>query len=216
MSDATKRHLLEYFVFGVPAYRLRFRAPVSLRTIERFFLAIRKVLWLQQQREELEPIGGVIECDESCFGGYHPGKRGWGAAGKIIVLGILKRNGIVRAFPLPAREKREVLRLLIEQTSPGSLYYTDDWKAYASLAVHGDHVVVNKEKGRPKGRDHINGIEGFWSYAKHWLYQYRGVSEKFFVVYLAELCFRFNHRDEDLYPLILKMLQSFHAEDLTS
>jgi len=33
---------------------------------------------------------------------------------------------------------------------------------------------VLKEKGVPKGRNHINGIEGFWSFAKHWLYQYRG------------------------------------------
>jgi len=32
------------------------------------------------------------------------------------------------------------------------------------------HIVLPKEAGRPKGRAHINGIEGFWSYAKHWLY----------------------------------------------
>jgi len=35
------------------------------------------------------------------------------------------------------------------------------------LDIRGDHVVIRKEKGRLKGRDHINGIEGFWSYAKH-------------------------------------------------
>jgi len=55
-------------------------------------------------------------------------------------------------------------------TTPGSLYYADDWQAYASLRVQGDHIVVRKEKGRPRGRDHINGIEGFWSHAKNWLY----------------------------------------------
>jgi transposase len=37
-----------------------------------------------------------------------------------------------------------------------------------------------KSKGRPKGRDHTNGIEGFWSYAKNWLYPYRGVPHKYF------------------------------------
>jgi len=58
-------------------------------------------------------------------------------------------------------------------TKAGSLYYTDDWFAYAFLPVRGNHVVVLKEKGVPKGRDHIKGIEGFWSFAKHWLYQYR-------------------------------------------
>jgi len=44
---------------------------------------------------------------------------------------------------------------------------------YASLSIRGDHVVISKEKGKPNGKNHINSIEGFWSYAKHWLYQYR-------------------------------------------
>lgn len=214
ISESAKRKLLEYFVLGVPAYRLRFRAPASVRTIERFYRSIRKTLWVHQQVDS-EPLNGTIECDETCFGGYRPGKRGWGAAGKIIVFGLLKRNGVVRAFPIPARDKAHVLSLLAENTRPGSLYFTDEWRAYASLSVRGEHVVVRKERGKPKGRDHINGIEGFWSYAKHWLYQYRGIAKKFFPIYLAELCFRFNHRDEDLYPLILKLLQSTHVEEIS-
>ncbi|HOD35249.1 MAG TPA: hypothetical protein PLR20_06470 [Syntrophales bacterium] len=51
--------------------------------------------------------------------------------------------------------------------------------------------MARKEAGRPKGRSYINGIEGFWSYAKHWLYPYRGVPRKFFHIYLGEISFRF-------------------------
>ena len=68
--------------------------------------------------------------------------------------------------------------------------------------------LVSKEKGKPVGRDHINGIEGFWSYAKNWLYPFRGVPRKHFHLYLGEICFRFNHRDEDLYPLLYKLLRT--------
>jgi ISXO2-like transposase domain len=66
------------------------------------------------------------------------------------------------------------------------------------------------------GRDHLNGIEGFWSYAKHWLYMYRGVPKKFFHLYLGELSFRFNHRDEDLYPLILKLLRQITLTQIST
>jgi len=45
--------------------------------------------------------------------------------------------------------------------------------------VRGEQVIVSKDKGRPRGRGHINGIEGFRSYAKHWLYTYRGVPKSF-------------------------------------
>lgn len=214
IPERVKIQLLDYFVLGVPAYRLRFRMPLALSTIEHFFRIIRRTLWVHEQSKE-KWEHGAFECDESSFGGYRPGKRGWGAEGKIIVFGILKRNGEVRATPITTRQKETVLSLIAQHSSPGSLYYTDDWRAYASLAVRGRHVVVRKERGRPKGRDHINGIEGFWSYAKHWFYHYRGVPEKFFPDYLSEISFRFNHRDKDLYPLILKMLQTTHVDLLT-
>ncbi|MGA3705199.1 hypothetical protein ACI2TH_17900, partial [Ralstonia nicotianae] len=45
-------------------------------------------------------------------------------------------------------------------------------------------------------------------YAKNWLYPYRGVPRKFFHLYLAETCYRFNHRDEDLKPLLRKLPQA--------
>jgi transposase len=150
---------------------------------------------------------GAAECDETTFGGHRKGKRGWGTTGKIIALGILQLNGMVRVFPVQGRKGIEVIRLVKEHTKPGSLYYTNDWQAYGSRAVRGDHIVVRKEAGRPKGRAHINGIEGFWSYAKHWLYPYRGVPRKTFHLFLGEISFRFNHRNTDIFPLIYKLLR---------
>lgn len=212
LPNKAKLKLLEYFVLGVPAYRLRFRGPCSLETIKLFNRKIRKVLAIYEHCQEA--FSGEIECDESSFGGSRKGKRGWGARGKIIVLGILKRNGKVRVFPIQGRGADKIVPLVRKATKPGSLYYTDDWHAYGSLAVRGDHVVVKKEKGRPKGRDHINGIEGFWSYAKNWLYQYRGVPKKFFHFFLAEISFRFNHREQDLFPLILDILKNTNINEI--
>lgn len=191
---------------------MRFRGSASPPTIKRFFHLIRAVLAIHEQCRE--PLNGEIECDESSFGGKRKGKRGWGAKGKIIVLGILQRNGLVRVFPVKGRSTRRILPLVRNTTKPGSLYYTDDWHAYGSLSVRGNHVVITKEKGVPKGRDHLNGIEGFWSYAKHWLYQYRGVPKKFFHLYLGEISFRFNHRDQDPFPLIIELLKNASLEEI--
>ena len=43
--------------------------------------------------EDMSPVQGEIEVDESYFGGKRKGKRGRGAAGKIPVFGLLKRGG---------------------------------------------------------------------------------------------------------------------------
>jgi len=140
------------------------------------------------------------------FGGRRPGKRGWGATGKNIVFGIYQRNGKVLTFPISSRAKDSMVPLITRYTKAGSLYYTDDWFAYTFLPIRGNHVVVTKEKGLPKGRDHLNSIEGFWSYAKHWLYPYRGVPRQYFHLYLKEIEWRFNHRKENLVILLRKLL----------
>ena len=53
-------------------------------------------------------------------------------------------------------------------------------------------------------KNHINGIEGFWSFAKHILYNYRGFSKYHFPIYLKEIEFRFNHRRQNLFKLFLQ------------
>ena len=202
------KKLVRYFVLGVPAYRLRFEVSLSQATIQRIYRRIRQAIYaaaLEEMRRE--PLAGVVEADEALFGGARHGKRGWGAAGKVMVFGIYQRNGKVFTFPVASRGRTTLLPLLSHHTRVGSLYYTDDWCAYASLSVTGQHVVVTKDKGVPKGRDHLNGIEGFWSYAKHWLYQYRGVPRAYFHLYLKEVEFRFNHRDENLVPLVMRLLR---------
>ena len=79
-------------------------------------------------------------------------------------------------------------------------------RGWGAAGKRGNKVVITKDKSKPKGRDHINGIEGFWSYAKNWLYHYRGVPQKYFHFYLKEIEWRFNHRNENLVKLLRKLL----------
>ena len=62
----------------------------------------------------------------------------------------------------------------------------------------------------PSNRDsksHINGIESFWSYAKIRFVKFRGVNKKNFNLHLKECEFRFNHRGEDLYKILLEIFR---------
>ena len=98
---------------------------------------------------------------------------------------------------------------MIEQhTKKGSLHYTDDNTAYAALNLIGKHQIVahGREEYVREDTTHINGIEGFWSYAKTWLYHYRGVPKQYLQFYLKEIEFRFNNRDRDLFPVVSKMM----------
>lgn len=119
LSSSTKHRLLELFVLGVPSYRQRFRSQASAAARERFNRLLRACC---AQVEHLqEPFEGAIECDETTFGGARKGKRGGGAAGKVIVFGLVKRNGRVKAMPIPAHDRLSVMCEIEAHTREGAL-----------------------------------------------------------------------------------------------
>ena len=60
-----------------------------------FYKKTRQVIEYHLLQEADEIFSGLIELDESYFGGVRKGKSGRGAAGKVAVFGILKRQGKV-------------------------------------------------------------------------------------------------------------------------
>ena len=198
-------HLLYVFVLGVPAYRMRFYVGVNLDTIERTYMVFREAIFANRETDLV--LSGKLEMDEAMFGGHRAGKRGWGAENKAVVFGIYARNGRVMTFIVKDRKRATLMKLIEKHTKKGSLYYTDEYTAYTVLETRGEHKVVSHSQDEYVRDDsHINGIEGFWSYAKAWIYHYRGVPKQYFHLYLKEIEFRFNHRKENLFEIIAQLL----------
>lgn len=99
-----------------------------------------------------------------------------------------------------------LMDIIKKKTRKGSVYYTDSFKSYNSLKRFGKHHKLNHSKALAyRNGNHINGIEGFWSFTKHKLYNYRGVSKQNFVLYLKEMEWRFNHRKENTLKEIIRL-----------
>ena len=132
------------------------------------------------------------------MGGKRKEQRGRATAGKRVVFGLLEREGRVYTKVVESVSAEELLQHIQAHTRKNSVYFTDAFRGYQSLKRYGHHHTVNHAKTLVSRRtkNHINGIEGFGSYAKHILYQYRGVSKYHFPMYLKEIECRFNHRQE--------------------
>ena len=73
------------------------------------------------------------------------------------------------------------------------------------IEVDESYFSARRVRGkRERGAVHINGIEGFWGFAKSRLAQFRGMNKKTFYLHLKECEFRFNHRHHEIYQLLLK------------
>jgi len=187
-----------------PAYRLASDLGLDYQTITRVYQRMREALYHVAELEGGK-LKGEIELDESYFGGRRKGKRGRGAAGKSIVFGLLERDGRVYTKVVEGVSADDLMAVIRKKTRKGSVYYSDTFTSYNSLKRLGKHLTVNHSKSMvdKKTKNHINGIEGFWSYAKHILYNYRGVSKYHFPMYLKEVEYRFNHRKDNLFKLFL-------------
>ena len=61
--------------------------------------------------------------------------------------------------------------------------------------MYGFRERIDRSRRFANGKVYINGIEGFWSYAKERLLKYHGLSTQLFPLYLKKLEFRYNTRD---------------------
>jgi len=103
-----------------------------------------------------------------------------------------------------------VLGLAITKVRRGSIVYTDRYRIYDALMFCGyRHLKVDHGKQFSRGRVYINGLEGFWSWAKERVIKHHGISAHRFPLYLKELEFRYNHRDQDIFTIIAQYLCDF-------
>lgn len=181
---------------------------ISYKAVKRIYDNLRLRIIGECEREAGK-LSGEIELDEAYFGGRRKGQRGRGAGGKSVVFGLLERDGRVYTKVVDAVSKEVLMAVIQRRSRKGSVYYTDQFRSYNSLKRYGKHYTIKHTKVfARKGRKrlvHINGTEGFWSFAKHGLYNYRGVSKSNFPLYLKEMEYRYNHRKDNLLNLLIQL-----------
>jgi transposase len=135
---------------------------LDYRVVHKKFMEFRKLI-SKYCDNQVKELNGELELDESYFGGKRKGNRGRGAFNKAIVFGILERKGKIYTKIVPNVQKDTLMDAIKNKTKKDSVFYTDTWKSYNSLHQFGKH---NKDEFA-KDKNHINGIEEFWSYAKN-------------------------------------------------
>jgi transposase-like protein len=67
--------------------------------------------------------------------------------------------------------------------------------------------VFHSKNEFARGKNHVNGIESFWSFCKRRLSKFNGLTDEKFILHLKESEFRFNNRKNNLYSVLLKFLK---------
>ncbi len=173
-----------------------------------------------------ERLRGEIEVDETFVGGkavnMHASKRkarikGRGGATKqAVVLGMLQRQGKVRATVIERTDHETLQNEVREYVVKGSNVYTDEWRSYKGLIDEYNHQVINHSVEYVRGNAHTNSIENFWSLLKRTLKgTYVSVDPAHLQSYVSEQTFRYNERHGTDLDRFLKLLGNAFGKRLT-
>jgi transposase len=210
ISERKFRELIKYYALDVDAGRIALLCKLNRNTVNRYLMLIR--IRIAELCEKESWLKGEIEVDESYFGARRVrGKRGRGAGRKTPVFGILQRGGKVYTEIVPDCSRARLQAVIRGKVSINSVIHSDGWGGYDGLVDLGyrKHFRVQHGEGEfAKGKNHINGIESFWSFAKARLLKFHGVPIETFYLHLKECEFRFNYRQEGLYAILLELIRN--------
>jgi hypothetical protein len=206
---------------GVSSYEIHRDLGVTQKTA--WFLLHRIRLAMM---ENCGQLSGTVEMDETFIGGkvknMHkskkpkgPGISGRPVAGtaKAIVVGMLERNGRVKAEVVGERTHQVLHELASRSIAQGSTLISDEWGGYKGVDLQ--HEVINHAESYVRGLVHTNGIENFWSLLKRGLGgTYISVEPFHLFRYIDEQAFRYNNRatpdnplnDADRFSLVVSQI----------
>jgi len=196
--------ILYYFYLEVSARKTANELNLDYSVVHKKFMQFRKLI-ADYCNKEARKLNGEIELDESYFGGKRKGQRGRGANNKTIVFGILERKGKVYTVIVQNVTAKTLMNEIKSKTRKGSVFYTDGFRSYNSLHQYGKHNIIDHDKELVNAHNHINGIEGFWSFAKERFHKYHGISKTNYPLYIKEMEFRFDNRNENVYNLLISI-----------
>jgi transposase-like protein len=206
LSEHAKEALLEAFVRGMPAAQCmaEYACPDSR---ERFYRLLRACC-ARHERPSREGWS-VADC-QPLPSRARSAMRGWSTSRRVMIVGIVERAGVMQ-IAAPPGGISNILPRLRERIAVGGVLQLDSAQAGACLQVQGDYVIVPK---LARAGLVVNSAEAFWHHTRLHLQAFRKIPVKFFTLYLAEACLRFNQRGRDLQVLLREVMHTTAIGDL--
>jgi hypothetical protein len=196
ISENKFRKIIRYFALDLDAQKIAALTGLNRNTVNRYLIRIRERIYsvcVRQSPFDQHPLA-LLEVTN----------------GKAPIFGLKEEGQRVRTDLIPVQSTARLRQCLRNNGDGGSLCLPERWACYDG--------IVDMESRRlygltafDGGRDDNNAcgrvIEDFLGFTQQRMFKSRLAVTDRFGLHLKECEFRFNHRDEDLYHLFLKMFR---------
>jgi len=186
------------------------------KTVNLWITKIRMRILLIAEREKLRDAT-CVQMDETYFTKtkeYFPKYKL--PHEEIVVFGIIDTYGKVYAKVISKENKAHIFPVIFECCAPNATIFTDKAPVYKGLTKLGykHHSVNHSDKEFSRYERGVcittNRIEGYWGWLKVRLAKFRGVKWDNLELHIAESVWRYNHRQDDIYKILLKEFRVNH------
>lgn len=184
---------------GVSSLELQRQLGVTRKTAWRIGKQIRMLM-----TQDSLLLVGIVEADEAYIGGRRSLRNRW--RNKTAVLGAVERGGRVHARITDVASASRVTDFLASTVKAGAILQTDESPLYIRAEkLYTRKTVIHSRYEFVRGGDYTNTIEGFWGLLKPSLLgTHRSVSKRYLQLYVNEFVWRYNHRGQQMLPLLLE------------
>lgn len=195
---------------GISALQLSKKLKVSYYVA---WTMLHKIRQAMSDRNELYRLRGIIEIDESFYGGKKEGgdKRGRGTSKVPVMIeastfdgGDGRGLGFARMRVIEKADAATVEKVIGEDVAAGQEIVTDGWASYNVVGPMGhEHVRESSDAGANAA---LKWVHILASNSKAFLLgTFHGIGRKHLQSYLDEFCYRFNRRrwEEELFDRLV-------------
>ena len=219
--DATKLPLSVWFlgIYFITQSKVGYSALSLSRTLgispNTALLMKHKIQQVMKEKDDIKQLTAYIQLDDAYWGGKkRDGKRGRGATGKTPFVAAVSANAeghpvSMRFTPIPSFSKYEIKKWAITHLAPNCKITTDGLNCFPILSEIGfahERIITGGGPDSVKIPNFkwVNTVIGNVKKALHGTFH--ALRKRHFARYLAEFCYRFNHRHDlkEMFPQLIR------------
>ncbi|MEX2601630.1 MAG: hypothetical protein WD355_08285 [Balneolaceae bacterium] len=189
ISESKFRDLLRFFSLDLTAIQIAKLTGLNRNTVNRYLTEIRKKI------TRFSELTSPVSVQRPRF--EEPGNQ---SSWSIL---IKEHETLIYTDTIPgewiSNSGKDEIHILLKRYGFDLLIDLKSNRHYTLLREHGDPA---------RHRITVNRLESFWGSASSRLVKFKGMHSSTFRYHLKECEFRFNYRDRDLYPFLLKILRN--------
>lgn len=214
LSERKFRELLSLFAEDLTATQIADISAVSRVTVNSYLKKIRQRIALHNesllQAAMPHKVSSALLLTPDPPGDITPSP----SLRKPVIVGIFKVNDRVHTEIIPEAGPALLQGLGKGRLQPDDAALVEEYEGVADLS---QYRLYNVRKGASAPAVQASeGIEAFWGLTRHRLVKFKGLNSGTVYLHLRECEFRYNHREEDLFPILLTLLKEQPLHLLTA